>query len=211
MDDSCFLTYMQAMTRFHMVLALTFIVGSVAGGQSPSWPDVITGCFPLTVEDGAPFHPPAFADYTAKDDFRGRPAPVDLASHPLASRFRTRLREAAERGPNFAGHYTIASWGCGSGCLQHAIIDARNGRVFFPSQVQFVEVMRVVEPEGLSLEEVLRRYFRRDSALFVIIGRPLAGRPLDGKDEGIFYYRWTGSALRLVRFVRSDKKWCVDR
>jgi hypothetical protein len=83
--------------------------------------------------------------------------------------------------------------------------------VFFPSQVQFVEVMRVVEPEGLSLEEVLRRYFRRNSALFVVIGRLLAGRPLDGKDEGIFYYRWTGSALRLVRFVRSDKKWCVDR
>jgi hypothetical protein len=71
----------------------------------------IHGCFPLTVEDGAPFHPPAFGDYPATDDFRGRPAPVDRASHPLASRFRTRLREGTERGPNFAGHYTIASWG----------------------------------------------------------------------------------------------------
>jgi hypothetical protein len=170
----------------------------------------MTGCFPLTVEDGASFHPPAFADYVA-DNFQGRSASVDLASHPLASRFRTRLREAADRGPNFAGHYTIASWGCGSGCFQHAIVDARNGRVFFPPQVQFVEVMRVAEPEHLSVEDVLRRYFRRDSALFIVVGRPLTGEPLDGKDEGIFYYRWTGTALRLVRFLRSDKKWCVDR
>jgi hypothetical protein len=171
----------------------------------------MTGCFPLTVEDGASFHPPAFADYSVVDDFKERPAPVDLASHPLASRFRTRLREAADRGPNFAGHFTIASWGCGFGRVQYAIVDVRNGRVSFPPQAQFVEVMRVAEPEHLSVEDVLRRYVRRDSALLIVVGRPLTGEPLDGKDEGMFYYRWTGTALRLVRFLRSDKKWCVDR
>ena len=204
-------THVQSLTRFHLVLALSFIVAAVAGAQLHSAHDVMTGCLPLTVEDGTPFHPPVFADYRAEDDLRGRPAPVDLASHALASRFRTRLREAADRGPNFAGHYTIASWGCGSGCAQYAIVDARNGRVFFPPAVQFVDVMRVTDPEHLSYEDVLRRYFRRDSALFIVVGRPLAGRRLDGKDEGIFYYRWTGTALRLVRFLRSDKKWCVDR
>jgi hypothetical protein len=182
------------MARFQTVLALTVMVAAVAGAQSPSPPDVMTGCLPLTVEGGAPFHPPAFAQYPVTDDFRGRP-PVDLASHPLASRFRTRLREAAHRGPNFAGHYTIASWGCGSGCAQYAIVDARNGRVFFPPQVRFVDVMRVTHPEHLSYEAVLRRHFRRDSALFIVVGRP------DGKDEGIFYYRWTGTGLRLVRFL----------
>lgn len=71
--------------------------------------------------------------------------------------------------------------------------------------------MRVAEPEHLSYEDVLRRYFRRDSALFIVVGWPLAGQPLDGKEEGIFYYRWTGTALRLVRFLRSDKKSCVGR
>jgi hypothetical protein len=83
--------------------------------------------------------------------------------------------------------------------------------VFFPRAVQFVEMMRVIEPENLSYEDVLRRYFRRDSALFIVVGRPLVGRPLDGKDEGIFYYRWTGTTLRLVRFLRSAKKLCIDR
>jgi hypothetical protein len=202
---------MHAMSRCHIVLALMLIVGPAAEGQSPSRPDAITGCLPLTVEDGASFQPPAFNDYLVADNFQGRPAPVDLASHPLASRFRTRLREAAGRGPNYARHYTVASWGCGSGCAQYAIVDARNGRVFFPPQVQFVEMTRVVEPERLSIEEVQRRYFRRDSALFIAIGRPLTGEPLDGTDEGIFYYRWTGTALQLVRFIRSDKKWCVER
>ena len=185
---------------------------AAAGAQSPSGRDVITGCFPLTVEDGASFQPPAFADYPVADDFQGRPAPVDFASHALASRFRTRLREAAARGPNFAGHYTIASWGCGSGCGQYAIVDAHDGRVFFPPQVHYVEVMRVAVPEHLlSVDDVLRRHFRRDSALFIVVGRPLSGEPLNGKEEGIFYYRWTGTALRLVRFLRSDKKWCVGR
>jgi hypothetical protein len=83
--------------------------------------------------------------------------------------------------------------------------------VFFPPAVRFVDVMRVTEPEHLSYGDVLRRYFRRDSALLIVVGRPLAGRPLDGKDEGIFYHPWTGTALKLVRFLRSDKKWCVDR
>jgi len=201
-----------AMTRFHSTLALTFIVAAAASAQSPSALDVMTGCFSLTVEDGVPFHSPAFTDYPATNDLRGRPpATVDLASHPLAPRFRTRLREAVEKGPNFAGRFTIASWGCGSGCVQYAIVDGRNGRVFFPPEVRFVDMMRVAEPEHMSYEDVLRRYFRRDSALFIVVGRPLAGQPLDGKEEGIFYYRWTGTALRLVRFLRSDKKWCVER
>jgi hypothetical protein len=35
-------------------------------------------------------------------------------------------------GPNFAGHYFIVTWGCGSPCLMAAIVDAKSGRVLPP-------------------------------------------------------------------------------
>jgi hypothetical protein len=35
---------------------------------------------------------------------------VDLSS-PEAHQFRTNLREGAKKGVNFAGHYTIVTWG----------------------------------------------------------------------------------------------------
>jgi hypothetical protein len=48
-----------------------------------------------------------------------------------ARMFRTELRRQAARGPNFAGHYTLALWGCGAGCANGAVIDARSGQVGF--------------------------------------------------------------------------------
>lgn len=71
------------------------------------------------------------AKYPAGAPFRGKPAAVNLSSHKDARMFRTRLREAAPGGPNFAGHMTVVTWGCGSSCQAVALIDARNGRVYF--------------------------------------------------------------------------------
>ena len=45
--------------------------------------------------------------------------------------FRTELRRQAALGPNFAGHYTLALWGCGAGCANRAVIDAGSGEVWF--------------------------------------------------------------------------------
>jgi hypothetical protein len=73
---------------------------------------------------------PRFADYAVPERFRGRPAPVRLATDPQARFYRTKLREGAREGPNFADHLTVVTWGCGSGCQVNAIVDARTGRVF---------------------------------------------------------------------------------
>lgn len=32
---------------------------------------------------------------------------------------------------NFAGHYTIAEWGCGAMCAMLAVVDRIDGRVYF--------------------------------------------------------------------------------
>lgn len=36
---------------------------------------------------------------------------------------------AKNQRPNFAGHYILTTWGCGTSCLMGAIIDARTGKV----------------------------------------------------------------------------------
>lgn len=34
--------------------------------------------------------------------------------------------------PNFAGHYFVIRWGCGSNCLMMAIVDAETGKIYNP-------------------------------------------------------------------------------
>lgn len=72
---------------------------------------------------------PTFNEYPAGEIFKGRPAPPKLV-RPGDRRFRTKIREGAEAGPNFAGHLSIAEWGCGASCVSIAVIDAQTGRVY---------------------------------------------------------------------------------
>ena len=55
-------------------------------------------------------------------DFRGRDRKYNS--------YRTRLSEAAKKGPNFAGRYRILRIGCGTGCTNNFIIDVATGEVF---------------------------------------------------------------------------------
>ena len=61
--------------------------------------------------------------------FKGKPAPPKLVS-PVDRLFRTMIRQGASKGPNFAGHYTIAEWGCGSSCVSIALMDAKDDTIF---------------------------------------------------------------------------------
>jgi hypothetical protein len=56
---------------------------------------------------------PRFDEYRAEDSFEGPPAALTTGSSRLANAYRTRLREGAEAGPNFAGHFTLVAWGVG--------------------------------------------------------------------------------------------------
>jgi hypothetical protein len=132
------------MSRFSLILVFAF--RAIATDAAPAGQDVLTGCLPLTIDDAALLHPPTFAEYPVLGEFQGPAAPLNIESHSLARRFRPMSRKGATEGPNFAGHYTIASWGCGSGCVQFAIIDARNGRVFLPPEVLHVSMLHVMSP-----------------------------------------------------------------
>ena len=119
---------------------------------------------------------------------------VNLSSHPRAKTFRAVLNNGLTGGVNFAGHFIIATWGCGSGCMQSAIIDGNTGNVFFPG---------ALEGATLGYGELTNREpleFKNDSRLLILNGVP------GGKETGYGtrYYEWTGQTLKLVKYEKKS-------
>src|SRR5437870_3521698 len=73
--------------------------------------------------------PPEFAKYPGESRLQTHPHALVLDTKEKR-RFRTMLRSAAAEGTNFNGHYRVASWGCGTNCIQWAIADLTNGKVW---------------------------------------------------------------------------------
>ena len=125
--------------------------------------------------------PPRFEDFPAAVPRSGPSAPVRIATAGDRM-FRTRLREAASQPPDFAGHYKLGLWGCGTSCVMGAAIDARTGGVTW---LPFTACCARVDAEPLA--------YRRDSRLLVVRGsRNEAG-------SGTYYYRFDGTGFTLLR------------
>lgn len=144
---------------------------------------------------------PRLEDYAVAVS-REKVAPLDLRSHPLARKYRTMIREQLrQEGVNFAGHYTLASAGCGTGCSIGAIIDARTGRAYFPKELNgWTSIIGDYDPpEGEDLWT-----FRPGSRLLRGLGRPNIGKAGEERygASGIYYYEWTNNRLRLVKFTQ---------
>lgn len=149
---------------------------------------------------------PKFSDYPVPPPRPFKPARPDTNPRD-AHQFRSALGEAAKQGPNFAGRYTIAGWGCGTSCLDWGVIDARTGKVTFDKARR---VVLDLASEWKSNDDAIARYhaqgsdadfdllaFRKDSALLVVLGAP-------GEDEaraGLTWLRWTGRRFEQVRFT----------
>jgi hypothetical protein len=142
---------------------------------------------------------PRFEEYRVAVS-RGRVTPLNLRSHTLARRYRTLLRQQQrDEGVNFAGRYTLASVGCGTGCSITAIVDARTGKAHFPTELNgWTGIVGDYEPpEG---EEPWT--YHANSRLLRATGRPSIGDPLEERHgpSGIYYYAWDGARLRQVGF-----------
>jgi len=145
------------------IFAITSFTVGAAGQQRPAPDDSVFAKYPVSVR----FHGPL-----------AKPVLVD----PKARSFRTRIREGAGKGPVFADHYAIAGWGCGSGCIEFAVIDCISGSVYiFPYSVTQVRE----EGENLS--------YRRDSKAIHIIGS------LNEENSADRWYLWDGTGLKLIQ------------
>jgi len=131
---------------------------------------------------------PRFSDYPVNENYTGKTAPLVLTGE--ARTFRTRLREAAKEKPNFAGHFIVTSWGCGTECVMGAIIDAKTGRVFMlPTSLCCW---------GANVDEKFKPVeFRVNSNLIVLSG---ARNEKEG-DLATRFYKFEKNRLTLIKSI----------
>lgn len=142
---------------------------------------------------------PAFSAYPARIETAKAKA-INFRQSPDARAFRTRLTGALKGGVNFAGHYIVAGWGCGTGCISGAIIDARNGNVYWPEQFN---ALGVGDVNGEYADEPVA--YRKNSRLLVITGSP--GRAKDDDPDlpsGEYYYEWKANKLLLIKYIAKE-------
>jgi hypothetical protein len=136
---------------------------------------------------------PAFEQFPATEKFSGKSAAPVLKTAD-DRKFRTRLSEAAARGPNFAGVLTIGTWGCGSSCLQLAAIDARTGEIYhgLPDYIAFGTPMKFADGAEAYSDKFEPVSYRANSRLLIVRGCP--------KETGcaLYAFEWTGKAFRLI-------------
>jgi hypothetical protein len=129
---------------------------------------------------------PKFSQFPARKYNRGPTGRVDL-SDPHAYSYRTRLREGAQQGANFAGHYRVVTWGCGTDCATGAIIDALTGHVVFLPSVDSYQMEHERDSDFNSF------VFRLDSRLIVF-----AGQLNDQGEKATFFMDFDGKNFRQV-------------
>jgi len=151
------------------------------------------GTTPLTAQTVTAQNPPPVVQ------FKDFPAPIDNSHRRDTQRlqpttgvdgfsYRTRLRRAASQAPNFAGHYIVGVWGCGTECIMGAAIDAWNGKVIWlPGSI-----CCVFSELGYDVDMIS---FKIDSNLLILRG-DLDEKEGTGKEH---YYRIDGDRFVFLR------------
>jgi hypothetical protein len=152
-------------------------------------PVVIAVALLATLKVNAQTGVPRFSEYPVNERYAGKTAPLVLSRE--ARMFRTRLKDAARGRPNFAGHFIVTTWGCGTECLEGAIIDARTGRVFMLPFTLCCWAPGTVDENFKPVE------FRLNSNLIVLAG---ARNEKDG-DYATRFYRFQNNRLVLLKAV----------
>lgn len=134
-----------------------------------------------------------FEQYPVKELFKGKSALLNLKSNLGGLEFKTVISDAYNDGINFADHYTIAEWGCGTDCTQLAVIDAINGNVYF-----FPYGLSTNKEVIIGAEEI---EYKINSNLLII-------HPMDPPDDLIEncncwpldtrYYKWENNKFILI-------------
>ena len=130
-----------------------------------------------------------FADFAVPESFHGKIARPILTTKAQRT-FRSAITSAAAKGANFAGHYTIAEWGCGSGCMSIAVVDAVSGKVYSAPFKILGMSMAVVEGG----HEYQGAVYQLKSRLLIADGCPEEAKC------GTYYYEWSDNKFKQLRF-----------
>lgn len=115
--------------------------------------------------------------------------------------YKTVITDGAKEGPNFAGRYSVVTWGAGMGSFSVAVVDAKTGKMFYPP-FESVSLARYGFPmEGAEGNPA----YKLESRLFAFIGCPgkeYTGCP-DRSKNGLYIYDFNNERFKLVRFVKN--------
>lgn len=135
----------------------------------------------------------SFDDYAVSNVFQGTPARPQIIEKSHLE-FRTAITEAAAKGANFAGHYTVAQWDCGSDCTSLVIIDETDGKLFSPP----FKVLTTPQVQGTDddpAHEFKGAVFQLKSRLLIVDGCP------EDKKCATYYYEWKDDQLKQLSMV----------
>lgn len=154
---------------------------------------------------------PRFEDYSVAETLRGTPAAPLLITREQRL-YRTRIRRGVSQGegvwngswkspiknagPNFAGHYYVIRWGCGSNCMMMAIVDATTGRIYNPP-LSGVGTELYVSMDQLSDKEI---DFQPNSSLMILRNACTDAR----KGCGVYYFNWQNNKFALLKRTLVD-------
>ena len=142
-----------------------------------------------TLAPGAAAQVPTFGGLHVPEVFRGRPAEPMLRT-AVQKKFQTQIRRQSGLPANFAGHYKIAEWGCGSSCVSIAIIDLKTGHVYDgPFSTLGYGTAYKYEGGDDELE------YHVSSSLLIARGCP------EDRNCGTYYYGWKGGHFDQLRFA----------
>jgi hypothetical protein len=154
---------------------------------------------------------PTFKQYAAGHPPPFSPAPLNLESNPIARRYRTVIREEMKHGPNYAGHYRVVFWGCGTSCSQFAVVNLKTGHVitlkgiYSVAYVDFVtdDFLPETDSEGYGFR------FKKESNLLVLVGTLVAEHsPKGGFEQGASYYLLKDEELQFVHRTSVTHRTC---
>jgi len=138
---------------------------------------------------------PSFESYAVKRLYRGAPASPILSKDQRT--FRTVIRRGAKSPVEFAGHYTLPRFGCGTGCSAFYIVDSINGKVCNGLAIADLPGQWLGKQSGDPPEHV---QFLPSSRLFKVNGCP------NERDCGYYdYVMIEGEGLKLVQ------KWLLPK
>jgi hypothetical protein len=147
---------------------------------------------------------PAFTSYPVDTSKPAKGAKLDLSSSPTARKYRTVLRDQMSRGANFAGHYRVAVWGCGSSCAMFAVINLDSGKVIVPRGANSVDGATLAANDFLpnaDSDGIWGLRFTENSRLLVLVG----ALNEDEARQGAHYFVLTNDKLKLVHTTAVQK------
>jgi len=131
-----------------------------------------------------------FSEYQTQV-YKGKLALPDFKTDPSAKLYKTQIKnQCKSQGINFAGHYTVIEWGCGTECENIAIVDRISGAIYYSNI-----------PYNINDEGFFGTKYRPDSRMMIMNSFNLddhKGYELVRDYERTKVMEWTGSGFKKL-------------